>query len=253
MRLFGLFAVLVTGALLLYGVKDFPHYGAADSPANGGIVPRYYLENTMKDARVPNAVTTTLADYRGYDTMFETSVVFTAGVAIFAILRVFGGDRNRHHPDSLRIRGDQFRIIVGTTSRLLIAPIQLFALYVLAHGHHSPGGGFQGGVIIGASFLLLSVARNLGESLTRLPEQRFFTLGATGVLIYAGIGLLCLLLGRHFLDYRALQHVLPGVSPEMARSHGILGVEIGVAITVSSIMFAIYANLSTRGELKKGL
>lgn len=253
MRYFGLFAVILTGALLLYGVKDFPAYGSADSPANKGGVPEYYLEHTMADARVPNAVTTTLADYRGYDTMFETSVVFTAGIAIFAILRVFGGERHRHRPDALPIRGDQYRIIVGTTSRLLIAPIQLFGLYVLAHGHHSPGGGFQAGVILGASFLLLAVARNLDASLTRFPESKFLALGATGVLIYAGIGLLCLLLGRTFLDYGALQNILPGVGPEMARSHGILGVEIGVAITVSSIMFAIYANLSTRGELKKGL
>lgn len=245
--------MILTGALLLFGVKDFPHYGSPDSPANKGGPPEYYLERTMADARVPNSVTTTLGDYRGYDTMFETCVVFTAGIAIFAILRVFGGDRYRHRPDALPIRGDQYRVIVGTTSRLLVAPIQLFAFYVLAHGHHSPGGGFQGGVIFGASFLLLAVARNLDASLTRLPESRFLALGATGVLIYAGIGLLCLLLGGHFLDYAALQHVLPGVGPEMARSHAILGVEIGVGITVSSIMFAIYANLSTRGELKKGL
>lgn len=255
MRIFGLIAVCITGAALLYGMRDFPAYGAADSPANAGILPAYYLQNTMKDARVPNAVTSILGDYRSYDTMFETAVIFTAGIAIFAILRVFKGDRSkdRHRPDEHREKGDQFRIIVGTTSRMLIAPIQVFALYVLVHGHHSPGGGFQGGVIIGASFLLLAVARNLQASLTRLPESRFLILGSAGVLIYAGTGLACLLLGRNFLDYSALQAVLPVTEPEMARSHGIFCVEIGVAMTVSAIMFAVYAMLASRGEMKKGL
>jgi multicomponent Na+:H+ antiporter subunit B len=255
MRVFGFIVVLLTGALLLHGVRDFPAFGAPDSPANGGRVPVYYLQHSMQDARVPNVVTAILADYRSYDTMFETAVVFAAGIAIFAILRVFGGSGRKWRagtPEEL-VKGDQFRIIVGTTSRMLVAPIQLFGLYVLVHGHYSPGGGFQGGVIIGASFLLLAVARNLNASLTRLPERRFLAMGAGGVLIYAGVGLLCMVLGRNFLDYGALQAVLPGCGPEMARSHGIFIVEVGVAVTVSATMFAIYAMLSSRGGMRRGL
>ena len=71
-------------------------------------------------------------------------------------------------------------------------------------------------------------------------------------MIYAGIGLLAMFLGGEFLDYAELASIFP-VSREMARYHAMLGVEIGVAFTVTTVMFAIYANLSTRGRLEKGL
>ena len=131
--------------------------------------------------------------------------------------------------------------------------IQLFALYVVAHGHHSPGGGFQGGVILGASFILIGLAQNLDAAIQRFTEQRFIAVACIGILVYAGIGVVSQFLGRNFLDYGVLQKVLVTEDEAMARSHSILGVEIGVAFTVTAIMFAIYANLASKGELRKGL
>ena len=75
---------------------------------------------------------------------------------------------------------------------------------------------------------------------------------ALGIVIYGGIGLLSMMLGGEFLDYAELERVLP-VSREMARYHAMLGVEIGVGFTVTAIMFALYANLSSEGSLKQGL
>jgi multicomponent Na+:H+ antiporter subunit B len=75
---------------------------------------------------------------------------------------------------------------------------------------------------------------------------------ALGILLYAGIGVLSMALGGEFLDYAELEKVLP-VSREMARYHAMLGVEIGVGFTVTAIMFALYANLSSRGRLEGGL
>jgi multicomponent Na+:H+ antiporter subunit B len=129
----------------------------------------------------------------------------------------------------------------------------LFALYVVAHGHHSPGGGFQGGVIFGTSLILLSLSQGLSSALLQVSERRALCLALLGIGLYAGTGLLCLLLGGNFLDYSQLHRILPATDPVMARSHGMLLVEIGVAFTVASTMFAIYANLATRGRLKEGL
>ena len=77
-------------------------------------------------------------------------------------------------------------------------------------------------------------------------------LAVFGVVLYAGFGLACLVLGRNFLDYGVLAKVFAS-SEITARSHAMLGVEVGVAFTVATIMFLIYANLSTRGRLKGSL
>ena len=87
MKLFGLIAVLVTGGLLLAAVADFPDWGDPHSPANAGTVSRYYIENTMRDTGVPNLVTAVLADYRGYDTLGEATVLFTAVIGAVVLLR----------------------------------------------------------------------------------------------------------------------------------------------------------------------
>ncbi len=260
-KLFASIAVVITGFVLLYGVSDFPGFGDPRSPANAGVeggspsASVHYINEAYRDTKVPNIVTVVLADYRSYDTMFETVVVFAAGMAIFAILRSVGRDEEAVVPPPAKssVDGDHNRIIVGTTCRVIVPVVQIFGLYVIAHGHSSPGGGFQGGVILAASFILVALGGNLEVALSRLSEKNYLTLASLGVVIYAGIGVLPQVLGRNFLDYGVLQKLLLTDGPEMARYHSILGVEIGVALTVMSILFAIYANLSSRGTLKGGL
>ena len=249
MKTLGLISVLVTGALLIFAVEDFPDWGAVDSPANSGEMATYFVEETASDTAVPNMVTAVLADYRGYDTMFETVVIFTAGIAILALLRSTKEDPIEAPVQPSRAEvSDSQRIIIGTTCRLLTPIIQLFALYVIAHGHYSPGGGFQGGVIFGASFILLAVAYDLPTALKRLPERRYLFLAAFGIIFYAAFGIASMALGANFLDYSILYKIFP-TDPIYARSHSMLGVEIGVAFTVTTIMFATYANLSSGGKL----
>ena len=264
LKVFATIAVVITGGLLLFGVYDFPSFGDPNSPPNAGVegggesVSQYFITHTYKDTKVPNLVTAVLADYRGYDTMFETVVVFAAGIAIFCIMRVVG---NANDPRQKKERegmhsftyGDHNRIIIGTTCRVIVPVIQLFGLYVIAHGHYSPGGGFQGGVLLGASFILLALSSDLNSALKRFSEYNYFKLAAVGILIYAGFGLTSQFLGENFLDYGVLQPLLFTDGPEMARSHSMLGVEIGVAFTVMAIMFSIYANLASQGTLKDGL
>jgi len=260
-KVFATIAVVITGSILLLGVSDFPSFGDPNSPPNAGVagsesVSQYFITESYGDTKVPNLVTSVLADYRGYDTMFETVVVFAAGMAIFAILRAVG-DKTVRVPDASEgnsfTDGDHSRIIVGTTCRLVVPVIQLFALYVIAHGHHSPGGGFQGGVILGASFIIIALGEDLNAALARFSERGYLVAACIGIIIYAGFGVLCQVFGKHFLDYGVLQPILFTDGPEMARSHSMLGVEIGVAFTVTAIMFALYANLSSRGRLRYGL
>lgn len=241
--------ILMVGALLLGAVNDFPDWGDPASPANSYLSP-YYIQNSMEQTSVPNFVTSVLADYRGYDTMFETTVIFCAGITVLIILRRSRKtSKKRVRPRPERKGAD---IILQAASRLLVPIMQLFALYVVAHGHHSPGGGFQGGVILGASFILLALAYDLKTVLLRFKEKTVLLFSSVGVAIYVGIGAICLALGKNFLDYGAWSRVL-GVSPVEAHSHGMLGVEIGVAITVMAIMFSLYVDLSSGGDLDEGL
>jgi len=143
-------------------------------------------------------------------------------------------------------------VIIQTAVRLMLPFIQLFGLYVIVHGHYSPGGGFQGGVILGASFILTAVAFDLKTSLRRLSERVDTVLGNVGALIFVGTGVLCALLGGLFLDYSALANVIP-LDPVEWRSLGIFIVEVGVGLAVMSIMASLYWDLSSRGELDEGL
>jgi len=83
-----------------------------------------------------------------------------------------------------------------------------------------------------------------------MSERSNILLGNIGVLIYAGIGFLCLLLGANFLDYSVLSKILPATDKVMARSHGMLGIEIGVAIAVMAIVISIYINIISCGKYK---
>lgn len=77
---------MVVGALLLYGTKDFPAWGDPNSPAST-YLSTHYIENGVQETHVPNLVTAVLGDYRGYDTMFETVVIYCAGMAVVSVLR----------------------------------------------------------------------------------------------------------------------------------------------------------------------
>ena len=81
-----LFVSTVTGAALVYGTLDLPGFGVADAPEHNHVAP-YYLENSVPQTGIPNVVSSVLASYRGFDTLGETTVVFTAGIGVLLLLR----------------------------------------------------------------------------------------------------------------------------------------------------------------------
>ena len=143
-------------------------------------------------------------------------------------------------------------LIIEMGVRVMIPFIQLFGLYVIAHGHVSPGGGFQGGVVLGASFILMAIAFDLKTSLRFFSIRANALMAASGVFIYTGTGVLCALLGGLFLDYSAMD-VLLALGPVEWRSMGVFIVELGVGLAVTSIMASLYWDLASGGDLEKGL
>jgi len=86
LRVLALITVIITGIILIYGTVDMPDWGDPNSPASKHVSPEY-IEEAFEETATPNIVTAVLADYRGYDTLGETTVIFTAGIACILILR----------------------------------------------------------------------------------------------------------------------------------------------------------------------
>lgn len=126
--------------------------------------------------------------------------------------------------------------ILRVVSKLLIPPILLYALYVQFHGEYGPGGGFQAGVIFAVAFILYALVFGIEAMTAILPPRLVLILAAVGVLIFAGTGLVTMLLGDAYLGYNALAE-----DPRHAQEWGIIAVELGVGITVAAVMVAIFA------------
>ncbi|MCB9945011.1 MAG: Na(+)/H(+) antiporter subunit B [Geminicoccaceae bacterium] len=126
--------------------------------------------------------------------------------------------------------------ILRVTSKLLIPAIMLFALYVQFHGDFGPGGGFQAGVIFAAAFILHAIIFGIGEARRVAPPWLVRLVLATGVLLYAGVGVASLFMHGNYLDYGALDHH----DPVHGQHLGILLVEAGVGLTVTGAMITIF-------------
>lgn len=85
-QILALIAVTLTALVLIYGTLDFPNFGDPESPHYRHLVPRW-IQHSEDESGVPNMVTAGLANYRGYDTLGETTVIFTAGIAVILLLR----------------------------------------------------------------------------------------------------------------------------------------------------------------------
>lgn len=130
--------------------------------------------------------------------------------------------------------------ILRVVTKILLPYIMLFALYVQFHGDFGPGGGFQAGVIFAAGIILYSLVFGLSAARRVVTPVAVEAMTALGVLIYAGTGLLSILLGGKFLDYDVFDHhLLPHVLPH-GQHLGIFLVEAGVGITVAAVMIGIF-------------
>jgi multicomponent Na+:H+ antiporter subunit B len=136
------------------------------------------------------------------------------------------------HFDSLMLR---------TVLAPLIAALQLFGVYVLLHGHYSPGGGFVAGVLFAASMILPRLARGNPTGRLAMTPQRAAIMAVVGIMLFAGIGVAPMLVGAPMLDYAALPLA---ETAAYRRSLGILLIEIGVLLAVAGSMLSIFYALS---------
>ncbi|MFH1088086.1 MAG: MnhB domain-containing protein [Chloroflexota bacterium] len=136
-----------------------------------------------------------------------------------------------------RYRSDIVQVVCG----VLTPFIQVFALYVIFHAHYGPGGGFQGGVLLGVSAMLSRLYLDKETSHRRFPPKLAMALAAIGMLVYVLTGLIPMFAGGMFLDYAHLP--IPWVSGPYLRYYGILIVEIGIALAVAGTLVLVFDTL----------
>ncbi len=125
--------------------------------------------------------------------------------------------------------------VLRIVAKLMIPFIMLFALYVQFHGDFGPGGGFQAGVIFASAFILYALIFGVNNARKVLPAWVTRTMVASGVLLFAGVGVAGLVLGGNYLDYSVLAS-----TPQGGQHLGIFLVEFGVGTTVSGAMVTIF-------------
>lgn len=243
--LLALCVVVTTASLLIYGTLQMPPFGSAAAPIHQHVAP-HYITQSFAETGIANIVTSVLASYRGFDTLGELVVIFTAGMGVLVLLRSdnspIKGTPTKGAPIKKALPAPMLHhLILRIVAKMLIPLILLFALYVQFHADFGPGGGFQAGVIFAAAIILYTLVFGLKAAQQVFSQAWLEFLAALGILIYASTGLVSLLSGKNFLDYGVLS-----ADPIQAQHLGVLLVEIGVGITVTAIISLIFMAFTER-------
>ena len=135
-------------------------------------------------------------------------------------------------------------VVLRVVTKALIPFILLFGLYVQTHGDYGPGGGFQAGVIFASAFILYGLIFGIGATRRVFPSRLLLLLAALGVLMFAGVGVAALLMGGNYLEYAVFAE-----DPVFGNHIGIWLVELGVGLTVSSVMVTIFITFAGFGSV----
>jgi len=228
-------------------IDYLPVIGDPQSPPNTHVSKMYIVDGPSM-THSPNLVTGVLADFRGFDTLWETTVMLLAGIAVSMILSnklrkhwdvsIFGEIRSFGGPD------------VKAMIPLIVPFILLYAVYVLLHGEVSLGGGFQAGALIALGYILYAMVAGLKIKAIKVTQHLAITFAAVGVMIYALTGVLPMFNGGRFLEYGKL----PFGAETTAELHatGILLIEIGVTVCVAATIVTILEAVLERKSLYDG-
>ena len=236
-KIVGVAAIILFVPAALFLFPDIlPAVGDSYSPENS-YLSTYYIENSLTDTGAHNMVTAVLADYRGFDTLFETCVMFLAGTTALMVLsstaKVNKSQRSSHEIDRVSFSGT----ILDTAFRVIVPIIVIYAFYVLAHGETSLGGGFQAGALLAIAYMIDRIIPSFNNSLGNMTEEIAAMTAGAGVFIYIVTGLLPMFNGGNFLQYENL----PFGADAAAELHGtgIIMIEIGVVVCVMATIINI--------------
>ncbi len=235
-RFVSIIFVCVLIGMLLYMVSFLPPVGSASNPDNNEVEAKY-IEDGIKDTGAVNIVTGMILDYRAFDTLGESNVLFIAACTVLILLRVDNHSKQTQAEENDRIYEPKNDLILQKAAFFLVPMIIIFGIYVILNGHLSPGGGFSGGAIIGAGLILYVNAFGFKKT------ERFFTQKTYKWICFVSLLFYCL--AKAYSFYCGAHHLETGIplgTPGAILSSGlILPLNICVGLVVACTMYAFYA------------
>ncbi|MBE5791177.1 MAG: hypothetical protein IJA93_07230 [Clostridia bacterium] len=232
----GLCLVLIV--LLMGSVMDMPYFGQADTLISSE-VSEFYVEHTLEHTGATNIITGIILNFRGFDTLGESHVLFIAVCSVIILLKMTPREEDAllHMQDYDEIIKDQGEdLILSSLSRFLFPLICMFGVYIILNGNISPGGGFSGGAVIGAGLILYLSAYGYKRI------RRFFTFNTFKTV--SCLALLCYTASKtfHFVTGANEIHVpIPLGTPGTIFSGGLLlPLNIFVGLVVACTMYALF-------------
>lgn len=243
-RLYAVMAVLLCAAIitaLLVTVSYLPEYGSPDNPNNNEVVEKYNTDG-LYDTGAINNVAGMILDYRAFDTLGESHVLFVAAVCVMILLRLeltkdgTPTDKKRAEEENDRLYEPKNDKILQLSAKILVPIIILYGIYVVLNGHLSPGGGFAGGAIIGAGLILYVNAFGFEKAKRIMNRKNYAVISVVPLLFYAG--------AKGYSFFTGANHLESGIplgTPGAILSAGlILPLNICVGIVVACTMYHFY-------------
>ena len=220
-------------ALLLVTVSYLPATGTIDRPVNNEVASRY-IESGLEETGAVNIVAGMILDYRAFDTLGESHVLFVATITVLILLRMNKKGSKGINDRIFEPKNDTILQLVAT---FLVPIIIIFGIYIILNGHLGPGGGFSGGAVIGAGLVLYLNAFGFAKT------ERFFTEKTYKWVCFFSLSFYCLAKSYSFYTgANQLHSVIPKGTPGAILSSGlILPLNIAVGLVVACTIYAFYA------------
>ena len=230
-RIFSALFCVFLVAMLLTAVSALPDFGNAENPVNNEVAARY-IEKGLQETGAVNIVTGMILDYRAFDTLGESHVLFIATCTVLILLRLDKKDGEI----SDRTHEPKNDVILQTVAKILVPPIFIFGIYVILAGHLGPGGGFSGGAVIGAGLILYLNAFGFAKT------EKIFTAKTYRRISFGALA--CYSIAKSYSFYTGANHiesVIPLGTPGAILSSGlILLLNICVGVVVAGTMYTFY-------------
>ncbi len=231
--------------LLLFAVVRMPEFGSADTLIDSELT-EFYVEHTLEETGAVNIVTGIILDYRGFDTLGESHVLFIAVCTVLLMLSIRGerdAESRLRADDHERRYEPEDEVILRSAARILTPLTLVFGLYIILNGHLSPGGGFSGGAVLGAGLILYQNAFGYEKTERFFTYKTFRWVSVCSLLFYSAAK------GYHFFTgANHLENFIPLGTPGDIFSAGLLlPLNIAVGCVVACTMYALYT-MFRKGE-----